>query len=202
MWDFQLALQNPCFILSRYRYWYNFMHFKRLHVVFKFDWCMRIVLFLSILFLERMLFILCCCWSLKLILMEVRSIQSKVKVIWPLIIFMSLPLSCSKVARAGKDPATLVCPIAPFHGTAKLWMTMVDMNISDYFQVHLSMENCMCKFVPPSCLQKKLFFGEEFRVAALGLVSLLILVSFGDLLVMVSLQPQFHWGSAMSKNHV
>lgn len=102
-------------------------------------------------------------------------------------------LTCSKVARAGKDPVTLVCPIARFHGRAKLWMTMVDMNISDDFQVHLSMENCMCKFfVPPSCLQKKLLFGEETRVAALGLVSLLILVSFGDLLVLVSLQPQFH----------
>lgn len=45
----------------------------------------------------------------------------------------------------------------------------------------LFMEDCLQKAVPPSCLQKKLIFGEGIRVAALCLVSLLLLVFFRDL---------------------
>lgn len=58
-------------------------------------------------------------------------------------------------------------------------MTVVVITISDDVKVHPLIQDCLQKVVPPSCLQKKLLFGEETRVVSLRLVSLLII--FGDL---------------------
>lgn len=53
------------------------------------------------------------------------------------------------------------------------------------------MEDCLQKVIPPFVFQKKLIFGDEASVPAVCLISLLILVSFGDGHVVIPLQPQF-----------